>query len=182
MLTGVRSFDCIIPAWMSLPAELAETSYVNPSDPEHTAFQRGLNTDKPFFPWVAQNPKLLANLTTFIGLQQEGHACWLDFYPLKEKMLEVTKGSMPDEKGSTLFVDVGGGVGTEIRSLRKRYPMLEGRMVLQELDHTIQQVPKDAPFEAVVHDFLKPQPVKGKLEFPLGLMYCALAFPGTGSP
>lgn len=60
-----------------------------------------------------------------------------------------------------IFVDVGGALGSEIKELRKRYPALEGRMILQDRQQTIDQVSSDPRMDAMVHDFFTPQPVTG---------------------
>ena len=91
-----------------------------------------------------------------MSAQCEGRAHWLDFYPF-EKMLSA---EARDEHG-VLFIDVGGALGSEIRELRRRYPALKGRMILQDRQQTIDHVSVDSGMEAMVHDFFTPQPVVG---------------------
>ncbi len=85
-------------------------------------------------------------------------AHWLDWFPVKE---EVIKGLEQDEKAVTM-VDVGGSLGHELLELKKRYPELPGRLVLQDLPETIKGVAETKVFEPAVHDFFTPQPVEGK--------------------
>lgn len=92
-----------------------------------------------------------------MSAQREGRAYWLDFYPFEQKVSAQAPGSEHD----ILFVDVGGALGSEIKELRKRYPALKGRMILQDLPHTIDHVSVDPGMEAMVHDFFTPQPVTG---------------------
>ena len=91
--------------------------------------------------------------------QREGRAYWLDFYPFEQKLLAEPR----DSEHDILFVDVGGALGSEIRELRKRYPALKGRMILQDRQQTIDHVSADSGMEAMVHDFFTPQPVTGKV-------------------
>lgn len=81
-------------------------------------------------------------------------------YPFPEDLADIKK----DAEAVTL-VDVGGGAGQAIKSMKAAYPGLPGRFILQDLPKTIQGLDaaaaKQAGFEATEHDFFKPQPVKG---------------------
>lgn len=63
------------------------------------------------------------------------------------------------------FVDVGGGRGQAIKSVKKAYPGVPGRFIVQDLPFTIEKLDQSElqkeGFEAMPHDFFKPQPVKG---------------------
>ena len=92
-----------------------------------------------------------------MSAQREGRAYWLDFYPFEQKLSTKAR----DNEHEVLFVDVGGALGSEIKELRKRFPALKGRMVLQDRQQTIDHVSPDPGMEAMVHDFFTPQPVTG---------------------
>ena len=124
----------------------------------HTGLQVGLRTNLHAFQWFAKNPKVLNDFNVFMSAQREGRAYWLDFYPFEQKLSAEAR----DNKHDVLFVDVGGALGSEIKELRKRYPAAKGRMILQDQQQTIDQVPVDPEMEAMVHDFFTPQPVIGK--------------------
>ena len=90
-----------------------------------------------------------------------GKIDWLDagMYPVEERLSAATA----DE---VAVVDIGGGVGHELEAIRMRCPSLIGRLVLQDQQEVIRQVPpgKASIFEAAVHDMFTPQPVIGALE------------------
>ena len=90
--------------------------------------------------------------------QREGRAYWLDFYPFEQKLTAEAGNNAKD----VIFVDVGGALGSEIKELRKRYPTLKGKMILQDRQQTVDLVSADPGMVAMVHDFFTPQPVIGK--------------------
>lgn len=157
-ISGAGFFvDCLVHAWASLPATLAKSHYQNPTDHLHTGLQVGLRTDMHAFEWWSNHPKVFNDFNIFMTAQREGRAYWLDFYPFEQKLLAEPR----DSEHDILFVDVGGALGSEIRELRKRYPALKGRMILQDRQQTIDHVSADSGMEAMVHDFFTPQPVTG---------------------
>ncbi len=151
------SIDCLVPCWAALPATLAKSHYQNPVDGLHTALQVGLRTDEHGFEWFAHHPKVFNDFNIFMSAQREGRAYWLDFYRFEQKLSAEAR----DNEHEVLFVDVGGALGSEIKELRKRYPALKGRMILQDRQQTIDHVTPDPGMEATVHDFFTPQPVTG---------------------
>ena len=155
------SIDLLVPSWANLPATLAKSHYQNPIDNLHTGLQAGLNIDYHGFEFLAKNHKIFNDFNIFMSAQREGRAYWLDFYPFEQKLPAEVRDSDHD----VLFVDVGGALGSEILELRKRFPALKGRMILQELPQTIEHVSPDPGMEATVHDFFTPQPVTGT-QFP----------------
>ena len=146
---------------MKLPEFLADTNYRNPVDATRTPLQYAYKTPLSGYSWIAQpgREKMLENFNIWMAGQREGRADWLDFFPFKE---ELYRGF--DYRGdAVLMVDVGGGLGHELLGLRKRYPDLKGRLILQDLPETIRGVEDpDKVFEPMVHDFFTPQPIKGK--------------------
>ena len=81
----------------------------------------------------------------------------MDFFPVEEKLGEGAR----DHEDAIMFVYIGGGLGHEAVALRKRFPKLPGRFVLQDLPQAVADLRLDG-VEATVHDFLTPQPLKGK--------------------
>jgi hypothetical protein len=103
-----------------------------------------------------ENSTLLRNFNIWMSGTHATH--WLDWFPVEEEMI---KGLKQDEKAVTM-VDVGGSLGHELLELKKRYPELSGRLILQDLLETIKDVAETKVFEPVVHDFFTPQPIEGK--------------------
>ena len=68
----------------------------------------------------------------------------------------------PDE---VIMVDVGGGAGHQCIALRQAHPDLHGRVILQDLPDTIAMTDRatlqNSGTEALAHDFMTPQPIKG---------------------
>ena len=120
-------------------------------------FQYAFDTKLNGFAWIMQpeNSTLLNNFNTWMGGIHVAH--WLDWFPLQE---EVIKDLDSDENAVTM-IDVGGGLGHELLELKKKYPEIPGRLILQDLSETIKSVPDTKAFERTVHDFFTPQPVIG---------------------
>lgn len=60
-----------------------------------------------------------------------------------------------------MLVDVGGARGHEVEAIKKKYPNLIGRFLLQDMPDTIEQALPLPGMEACVHDFFSEQPIKG---------------------
>ncbi len=89
----------------------------------------------------------------------EGRTSWMDIFPVKE----ILGTDARDDQAAVMFVDVGGGMGHEAVALKKRFPDLPGRFVVQDLPQVVSRQNLDAEVEFMAHDFLTPQPLKGKL-------------------
>jgi hypothetical protein len=141
-----------------LPRFLAETSYRNPAYSERLPFNLAFGP-RLFFPWVQEHPEVLGSFLQWMAVQREGHTDWLDFYPFEQ---QVMSGVRNENLDSVLLVDIGGNTGHEILAIRKQFPSLQGRMVLQDLPSTIDQIQADHEMEAMAHDFFTPQPIQGR--------------------
>lgn len=83
---------------------------------------------------------------------------WLDVVPFGT---EVAQGASPED---VVFVDVGGGNGSQCAALRKAFPELKGRIILQDRPAVVEKALKVDGMEVMAHDFLTEQPVRS--EFP----------------
>ncbi|RYP65821.1 hypothetical protein DL771_008122 [Monosporascus sp. 5C6A] len=144
------------PGWQSLPECLRATGYRNPTDPAKMWFGR-LFDGEHYFDWLGKRPELLHSFHQFMSTQRDGHAQWLDFYPIKQELLPGFDAEDPD---AVFMVDVGGSVGHEIQAVKRRYPDIPGRMVLQDVPATIARVVLENGMEAMSHDFFTPNPIK----------------------
>ncbi|EUC41460.1 hypothetical protein COCMIDRAFT_40378 [Bipolaris oryzae ATCC 44560] len=141
-----------IPKWMS------ENSYKQPQDNKNLPFQLSKNTNLHFFEWLSQRPRHQQAFNEYMSIQRVGQKSWLDVFPLEKC---VPKSSVGDEH-RTLFVDIGGGYGHQCREALKRFPWLQGRVVLQDTHGAaIDSAMAIEGLKVVHHDFTKPQPVKG---------------------
>ena len=144
----------------ALPSFLSESSYRNPTDPTHCPFQEGFQTSEVFFGWFPKQPEQFNDFTLWMTAQRQGRPTWLDFYPVEENLGTGSRAS--NDTDSVTLVDVGGGIGHEIEQIRNRYPTLGGRFILQDLPDTLKQALSLPGLEVMPHDFLEPQPIKGK--------------------
>jgi demethylsterigmatocystin 6-O-methyltransferase len=140
------------------------TNYQTPSDPRNLPFNLAFGPDL-FFEWVPKHPEVLQSFQQWMTCQREGHTHWLDFYPFEQQVVQGFDDQDPD---AVLLVDVGGGMGQEIREIKARFPELPGRMILQDLSSTIERVQAEGAgsMEAMAHDFFTPQPIQGKISKP----------------
>ena len=154
------SHDFVGRSWYKLPEYFAKTKYQNPADAVNGPFQFAYDTQLHGFTWIMQpeNSYYLNNFNTWLVASHKGIPNWLDWYPVQEQLIN---GLDRSEKAVTM-VDVGGGLGHELLELKKKYPDLAGRLVLQDQPENIKNVPETTVFEPTVHDFFTPQPVKGR--------------------
>ncbi|MCJ1320966.1 hypothetical protein MMC15_006307 [Xylographa vitiligo] len=150
-----HNFDTALTTWQHLPEFLRSTDYKNPSDSLHCAFQLAHNTDLHTFKWALTQPEKFANFNKWMTAARAGEKNWLDDFAFEA---EVAHNVQLEE---VLFVDVGGGIGTQCRNLKTKLPHLPGRVVLQDLAPAIKQALPVEGMEAEVHDFYTEQPVKG---------------------
>lgn len=139
-----------------MPKFLKETNYKLPVDASRTPFQLGLGTDKTIFEWFVGQPELLGHFNNYMALhrkQTEGIS-WLSVYPVEAE----AAGKPADQP---LYVDIGGGIGHQCKQFKEKFPNLPGRVVLQDLPHSIARAFPTPGVENMAHDFFTPQPVLG---------------------
>jgi hypothetical protein len=144
----------------ALPRYFETHGYKSPGDAFNGPFQFARNTDLHGFDWISRNPKLqkAMNVVMQLARQSNGGREWCDVFPVEEKL------AVRDPEKDVAIVDVGGGLGQVLVSLRERFPELKGKMVVQDLPVVVESIkPGDLPegVEAMGVDFFKAQPVKG---------------------
>lgn len=152
-----HTYDVVGTATMGLPSFLAKTKYQNPTDPKNCAFQEGFRTQDSLFEWFPKHPEPLNNFNLWMTGQRDGRVGWLDFFPFDQRVARGFKGG----DGDVMLIDVGGARGHEVEAIKKKYPNLPGRFLLQDLPDTIKQALPVPGMEAVAHDFFTEQPIKG---------------------
>lgn len=117
---------------------------------------------KDIWDYFKDNSARGSNFNVYMEAQQEGKRNWLDIYPLQDRLALGLK----DEKNAVLLVDIGGGIGHDLRCFGNRRSSMSGRLVLQDLPAVILEVDsrKTPGFEAMAYDYHTPQPVEGKLQ------------------
>lgn len=146
--------------YQELPDFFLEKGYKDIITNTDTPFQKAWKTDLPVFIWMRKQEKLFQHLHLALALQYR--AQWLDSFPL-EKYIGNFPTKAAKDKEAVLFVDVGGSFGMQCKNLRAKYPDMTGRVILQDLQETIDLVNKEgvpAGIEAMGHDFMTLEPVK----------------------
>ncbi|KAL9105135.1 MAG: hypothetical protein Q9187_008819 [Circinaria calcarea] len=156
----VYTHDVAGPSFQQLPAYLQSISYVHPTNIADGPFQYAHKTPAPFFVWLYERPELASCFNNYMSGYRAGKPSWVDpgFYPVEERLCNCMK----QGKGEVWVVDVGGGLGHDLELLKQKYPHVPGRLVLQDKQEVIDQIPaSETGFEKTAHDFFTPQPVKG---------------------
>lgn len=150
------SFEGTIPTFQGLPEYLAKIDYQTPTDSDNGPVQHGLRTEKPSFGILQDNPRLGAAFNNFMTGYAPVQPRWFDFYPVRDRLLDGA------EPSGTFLIDVGGGLGGELRRLRIKHPDIVGQLVLQDLPSVISQARESGNLPSginpVAHDFFEPQP------------------------
>ncbi|KAL9600657.1 MAG: hypothetical protein Q9179_003140 [Wetmoreana sp. 5 TL-2023] len=150
------TFDLVGPVFQNLPKSLAKSKYRCPTA-LHGPFQDAYNTKLTSFDYIMepQSADILAEYNRF--MQGRRIPSWLEFYPFAENIL----GNADDQAKSVTVVDVGGGLGHGLIDIKKKFPHMKGRLILQDVPDTIDQAGDgEGAFEPLAHDFFTPQPVK----------------------
>ena len=123
------------------------------------AFHVAHHTTDHFMKFLATKPDSQKAFQLYMTGFDEGRGSWMDIFPVKENLGIDAR----DEQAAIMFVDVGGGMGHEAVGLKKRFPDLPGRFVVQDLPHVVSGLNLDAEVESMAHDFFTPQPLQGEL-------------------
>lgn len=155
LITVCDSFDVEIPAIITLVECLSKNSFQSPTHASQSAFDYAFGAS--FFDWMKENPATLGCFDLYMAGRRVGKASWLEYYPIHERLIKGTK-----VENAIFMVDIGGGHGHDLKSLRDRYGHegLPGRLILQDLAAETTEDTRTI-FESMLHNFFEPQPVKG---------------------
>ncbi|KAK4207014.1 S-adenosyl-L-methionine-dependent methyltransferase [Rhypophila decipiens] len=148
---------------LALPAWLQENGYEKEPEGPMGPFQHAHDTKLNMFEWFHANPPAGEWFNLHMGGYAFGRPNWFDdeIYPVRERLIDGFK----DREGEALLVDIGGGLGHDIEAFASRFPDAKGRLVLQDLEHVIEQglqtKVEGSRVERTVYDFHTEQPVKG---------------------
>ncbi|KFZ04842.1 hypothetical protein V501_08932 [Pseudogymnoascus sp. VKM F-4519 (FW-2642)] len=162
-------YDAARPSFNGFPEFFKKTQYRSPSlGSLEGPFQDAHKTQLPFFEWLVATLLHLQHFDSFMSAYRAGKANWYDpgFYPVSERMISGFDGSSSD----VLLVDVGGGRGHDVAAFAAQHVSRMGRIILQDREPVIADVlasGKERLFEAQVHDFFTPQPIKGARAYSL---------------
>ncbi|KAK8024959.1 S-adenosyl-L-methionine-dependent methyltransferase [Apiospora arundinis] len=124
--------DNCLPGFAALHRALKE-----PRKASLTAFKLGQHTDEDFYTWMETHPTNQATFHRFMEAHDAG----------------------PTE---VMIVDVGGGNGSQCAGLKKAWPDMPGKMILQDKPQVLERALDIEGMEKMGHDFMMEQPVKNK--------------------
>ncbi|KAJ0424828.1 S-adenosyl-L-methionine-dependent methyltransferase [Aspergillus carlsbadensis] len=156
----IKHFHACLQSSAKIFAYLEERGYKDPEDAYDAPFQLAYNTKDHYFDWLKENPEVQKAFNTVMTISQEFRGeDWFEMFPVAEKL----KLNASESSERALLVDIGGGVGHDIKAFRNRFPELAGKLVLQDLPQVIDAIKEPLPggITAVGHDMFKPQPTKG---------------------
>ena len=143
-----------------MPEYLAQTGYVNPTDPADGIFQYTKKFKGNLFDYYKANPQEGKSFNSVMGGVMAHQASWLTIYPhetLLHSSSETSSANVP-----VILVDVGGNVGHDLERFRLLYPGLAERLVLQDRAEVVCDSICPDPVRKMAHNFFTPQPVKGQ--------------------
>lgn len=153
-LTTRSSFETIGPQYQELPRFLKRINYQNVSDPQHSVFQDAWKTNLGAFDWFQYHPENLEYFNQYMASRREGAETWLSVYPIEEETVSW-------DPEAAVFVNMGGGIGHQCAEFRARYPKVAGRVILQDLPHSIDRALQSPGVENMTHNFFERQPIIG---------------------
>lgn len=136
-----------------------ERKYKNPTDNKDSPWKYAAGTDMHYFDFIFApgNEEHGEGFLNHMKFKTELESKWYETTPVEE-ILSTSCGA-----SDVLLVDMGGNTGYDISRFHKAHPNLPGRLIVQDLPKSIDSInAKDIePVEPMVHDFFKPQPIKG---------------------
>ncbi|KAF1842114.1 S-adenosyl-L-methionine-dependent methyltransferase [Cucurbitaria berberidis CBS 394.84] len=143
-----------LPVAHALPKYLREHKYQDMTDPKDLPFQQALKTDLTPFEWLKRHPEQMKSLGHIMVL--DAVKSWVISYPVEREV-----GSFKAANDSALLVDIGGGFGQHSVAFQKNFPLMTGRIVVQDIPSTLAHAPKIDGIEFHAYDFFTPQPIQG---------------------
>ncbi len=144
-----------------------------------TAFHVAHHTTEHPMKFLASKPDFQKSFQLYMTGFDEGRGSWMDIFPVKENLGIGAR----DDQVAIMFVDIGGGMGHEAVALKKKFPDLPGRFVVQDLPQVVSGLNLDAGVETMAHDIFTPQPLQGELflsdKVPVKRMACNLTSHAT---
>jgi len=154
------SFQNCGPLFQKMPEFLRTRDYQDITDEKATVFQPAYNTELDPYTYFSRHPDNLKALVEYMALEQSVRDCWLEKYPFENEIRDWNPTS-----NEVLFVDIGGNVGHYCAVLKRKFPEMPGRVLLEDLPDTLSHALSTPGVEKLGHDFFQPQPIKGESEF-----------------
>ena len=151
-------FDIFGPVFLAMPEYLATHDYQG-NNPKHGIWQTIKGTDLPLFPYLSLNPQMMNNFANNMAGYASDRGRWTDIYPVSERLLQDV------EEDEVVIVDVGGGLGQDMKNFLRLHPKTGAKLVVQDLPEVIEEAQRRSKEDItfLAHDFFTPQPLKGIL-------------------
>jgi hypothetical protein len=134
---------------------MKKSGYQLPKDEMHTVFQQAHKTCLHAFAWFGEHSDELAYFNGYMATRRNANISWLSIYPVAKELEGLNDPERP------IYVNMGGGIGHQCAEFRKQFPDIPGRVILQDLQHSIDQALPTPGVENMVHSFFEPQPIQG---------------------
>lgn len=144
----------MIPCNYKMPEYLAQTGYLNPSDPVDGIFQYTKEFKGTLFDHHKVHVREGESFNHAMGGILENEASWLSVYP-HETLVNSAANDSP------ILVDVGGGIGHDLERFRAHHPKVADRLFLQDRPDVVASSKCPDPVHKMAHDFFTPQPIQG---------------------
>lgn len=146
-----------------LPAYFSKFGYKSPDDAYDGPLQFAKGTKLHYFDWLANHPRFQHAFNIVMTISRKGRGQpWYDYYPVESKL-------RVDSPKTPVLVDVGGGIGHDLKVFKKAHPKLTGKLIVEDIPVVISSITTLPPgIEAVDHDFFSPQPVQNAKAYYLG--------------
>lgn len=103
---------------------------------------------------MAEHPEHLSSFNDYMALRRAPKVSWLTVYPVKQETKDW-------DASKAVFVDVGGGIGHQCAQFKEEFPDVPGRIILQDMPHSIAVALPTSGVESTAHNFFEPQPIQG---------------------
>lgn len=152
----IHTFDNVGPCIREMPDFFRNNGFQDVNSVTNTPGTKAFNTDLSLMAYLPSRPDIMPKVHAAMAVQPRS-VPWFTVFPFAETAAKIG-GDGP------VFVDVGGGFGHQAAGLVAAFPDLAGKVIVQDLQATIDLIPHVFPLppgvEAQGHDFLTPQPVK----------------------
>lgn len=141
------------------PGVLASAGYRDVEEVSHEAKKKAFSTELAGFEWLREDPRRFEAFQQAMSINPQARSPWFRVFPLEAELGNFLEESGPG--APPVFVDVGGGFGHQCAALAAAFPKLKGRLVLQDMPHTLAIAPPLDGVDMMAHDFFAAQPVRG---------------------
>ncbi|KAF5856206.1 hypothetical protein ETB97_007707 [Aspergillus alliaceus] len=152
----IKHFHTNLQISASLFTYFEKNGYKNPEDAYDAPFQLAYHTKDHYFDWLSKNPDTQSVFNSVMTEAQRHRGVdWFDIYPVSEKLAVSSD--------RVTLIDIGGGIGHDLKAFKKKFPELPGQLILQELPQVIEDIREPLPegISAVKHNMFEPQPIEG---------------------